>query len=50
MNYLATLNDKQSVAVRHTEGYLRVIAEAGSEFSVEVFFTRDEALENKLQR
>ena len=30
MSYLATLNDKQTEAVKHTEGYLRVIAGAGS--------------------
>ena len=30
MNYLATLNERQLEAVRHTEGYLRVIAGAGS--------------------
>lgn len=30
MKYLQTLNDKQLEAVQHTEGYLRVIAGAGS--------------------
>ena len=30
MDYLLTLNDKQLEAVQHTEGYLRVIAGAGS--------------------
>ncbi len=30
MNYLSTLNEKQLEAVMHTEGYLRVIAGAGS--------------------
>ena len=30
MQYLTILNEKQSEAVRHTEGYLRVIAGAGS--------------------
>lgn len=30
MNYLSTLNEKQLEAVTHTEGFLRVIAGAGS--------------------